>query len=122
MSLRRPLDRAIVGLQTAAQYLNESSAPLHTYGADEVPSLLNQSLTDIKNAVDQGPPLSLDDLVRACLQCTMIPYRTYQLTLLLASVPQCCDPSRWHNRRSQASRMCSLVSDACIRDRILVFS
>jgi len=62
MSLRRPLDRAIVGLQTAAQYLNESSAPLHTYGADEVPSLLNQSLTDIKNAVDQGPPLSLDDL------------------------------------------------------------
>jgi hypothetical protein len=62
MSLRRPFDRAIVSLQTAAQYLNESSAPLHTYGADEGPSLLNQSLTDIKNAVDSGPPFSLSDL------------------------------------------------------------
>ena len=79
MSLRRPLDRAIVGLQTAAQYLNDSSAPLHTYGADEGPSLLNQSLIDIKNAVDQGPPLSLDDLVRACLHCKMISHGTYLL-------------------------------------------
>jgi hypothetical protein len=35
MSLRGPFVRAIGGLQTAAQYLNESSAPLHTYGADE---------------------------------------------------------------------------------------
>jgi hypothetical protein len=79
MSLRRPFDRAIVSLQTAAQYLNESSAPLHTYGADEGPSLLNQSLTDIKNAVDSGPPFSLSDLVRACLHCAMIPHGTYPL-------------------------------------------
>lgn len=62
MSLRRPFDRAFVGLQTAAQYLNESSAPLHTYGADEGPSLFNQSLTDIQNAVDDGAPFSLSDL------------------------------------------------------------
>lgn len=70
MSLRGPFDRAVGGLQTAAQYLNDASAPLQTYGAHEVPSLLNQSLTDIKNAVDNGPALSLNDLVRACFRCT----------------------------------------------------
>lgn len=69
MSLRGQVDRAVGGLQTAAQYLAASSAPLHTYGAHEVPpsSLLTQSLTDIKNVIDVGPPFSLSDLVRACL-------------------------------------------------------
>jgi hypothetical protein len=62
MSLRGQVDRAVGGLQTAAQYLAASSAPLHTYGRHEVPSLLTQSLTDIKNAIDVGLPFSLSDL------------------------------------------------------------
>ena len=110
MSLRGPFDRAVGGLQTAAQYLNDASAPLQTYGAQEVPSLLNQSLTDIKNTVDNGPPFSLDDLVRACLCRTMLPCGTYPL---IAFVPQCCGQSGWYHRRSQASRMCSLMVDSC---------
>ncbi|KAH9175686.1 heme peroxidase [Lactarius sanguifluus] len=62
MSLRGQVDRAVDGLQTAAQYLAASSAPLHTYGARPVPSLLSQSLTDIRNVVDHGPAFSLSDL------------------------------------------------------------
>jgi hypothetical protein len=76
MTLRGPFDRAVGGLQTFAQYLNDSEAPLKTYGANEgrVNSLLNQSINDIKNAVDYGPPFSLSDIVRACMYCTMVPY------------------------------------------------
>jgi hypothetical protein len=95
MSLRGRVVRAVGGLQTAAQYLDASSAPLHTYGAHEVPSLLTQSLTDIKNAVDVGPPFSPSDLVRASLYYTIVPAR---LTPLLACVPQCCGQSRWYHR------------------------
>ena len=73
MSLRGQVDRAVGGLQTAAQYLAASSAPLHTYGAHEVPSLLTRSLADIKNAVDVGPPFSPSDLVRACLYHPILP-------------------------------------------------
>ncbi|KAF8272643.1 heme peroxidase, partial [Lactarius quietus] len=53
MTLRGPLDDA---------YLNDSKAPLQTYGANEANSLLNQSLSDIKNAIDYGPPFSLSDI------------------------------------------------------------
>ncbi|KAH9010472.1 heme peroxidase, partial [Lactarius pseudohatsudake] len=62
MSLRDQVDRAVDGLQTAAQYIAASSAPLHTYGARPVPSLLSRSLTDIRNVVDHGPAFSLSDL------------------------------------------------------------
>ena len=86
MSLRGPFVRAVGGLQTAAQYLNDSSAPLHTHGANSVPSLLNQSLTDITNAVDNGPPFSLSDLVRACFCYSMVPCGTYPLISLHISM------------------------------------
>jgi hypothetical protein len=88
MSLRGPFVRAVGGLQTAAQYLNDSSAPLHTHGANGVPgpSLLNQSLTDIKNVVDNGPPFSLSDLVSACFCWSMVPCGTYPLISLHISM------------------------------------
>lgn len=62
-SIRAGLDSFIGGLQTGSQFWSNSRAPLDSHGGHPVPSVLSRSLEDIRNAVDEGPPFSLSDLV-----------------------------------------------------------
>ena len=70
MTLRDNVDSAINRLQIAAKFVTDSDAPLDTHGGHPGPSLLSRSLNDIKDAVDGGPPLTLSDVVSACVPCT----------------------------------------------------
>ncbi len=67
-SLRTGVDSFVGGLQSAAHFWSASRAPLDTYGAHPVPSLLSRSLHEIRNVVDEGPPFSLSDLVGVAYQ------------------------------------------------------
>jgi hypothetical protein len=63
MSLRSRVDHVVDGLQTASHFWSASRAPLDNGGGYPVPSLLNRSLEEIKDIVDEGPPFSISDLV-----------------------------------------------------------
>jgi linoleate 10R-lipoxygenase len=65
MSLRDGVDSVLTKLQSAAEYVTASEAPLDTQGAHPVPSLLSRSFEEIKNAVDKGPPFTPADIVSA---------------------------------------------------------
>ena len=62
-SLRAGVDSVVGGLQSASHFWSASRAPLDTHGAHPVPSLMSRSLEEIRNAVDEGAPFSLSDLV-----------------------------------------------------------
>src|SRR5579863_244457 len=63
MSLRSRADHVIDGLQSASHFWGASRAPLDNGGHRPLPPLLNRSLKEIKNILDEGQPFSLSDLV-----------------------------------------------------------
>ena len=63
MSLRSRVDHVVDGLQTASHFWATSRAPLDNGGGRPVPSLLSRSLEEIRNVVDDGPPIPIADLV-----------------------------------------------------------
>jgi hypothetical protein len=68
MDIRESVDSVLNRLQSAAEYVSASEAPLDTHGAHPVPSLLTRSIDDIKNVLNKGPPFELSDLVSARLR------------------------------------------------------
>jgi len=62
MSLRNRVDHVVDGLQSASHFWSASRAPLDNGGGRPLPPLLNRSLEDIKNIVDEGAPFTLADL------------------------------------------------------------
>lgn len=61
-SLRTGMDTFVGGLQSAASYWSAYRAPFDADG-HRVPSLLSRSFEEIKNVVEEGPPLSISDVV-----------------------------------------------------------
>jgi hypothetical protein len=62
-SIRAGVDSFVGGLQSAAHLWSPSRAPLEPDGTHRIPSLLNRSLEEIRNVVDERTPFSLSDLV-----------------------------------------------------------
>ncbi len=89
-SLRTGVDSFVGGLQSAAHFWSASRAPLDTYGAHPVPSLLSRSLHEIRNVVDEGPPFSLSDLVGVAYQANSCLSRI-TLTLVFSIKPAYID-------------------------------
>jgi hypothetical protein len=83
MDIRGDIDSVLNKLHSASEFVSASEAPVDTHGARSIPSLLTQSIDDIKNAVDKGPPLTLDELVSACLPCFLTESHCVQLILSL---------------------------------------
>jgi hypothetical protein len=67
MSLRNRVDHVVDGLQSASHFWSASRAPLDNGGGRPLPPLLNRSLEEIKNIVDEGAPFTPADLVGAGL-------------------------------------------------------
>jgi hypothetical protein len=57
------VDHVVDGLQTATHFWAASRASLDDGGGRPLPTLLNRSLDDIKDAIDLGPAVSITDIV-----------------------------------------------------------
>jgi hypothetical protein len=62
-SIRAGVGSFVGGLQSASHFWSPSRAPLDDHGAHQIPSLLRRSLEDIRDGVDEGPAVSLSELV-----------------------------------------------------------
>jgi hypothetical protein len=61
------MDHVVDGWQTASNFWSASRASLDNGGGHTLPPLLRPSLSleEIKNIIDEGPPITLADLVGA---------------------------------------------------------